>query len=80
MPGISPKCKCHGEPSLWHPDARYKAEGFWYCRVKNREANKKWSDNLHGVAYARRLMRQRRWKAIDRRRRREREMRELPRG
>jgi hypothetical protein len=32
-------CRCHGEPSSWHRDARRAAGGYWRCSVKRREAD-----------------------------------------
>ena len=28
-----PLCACHGERKRWNKDPRYKAGGFWKCRV-----------------------------------------------
>lgn len=38
----TPMCKCHGESMYFNKDPRYAAGGFWRCRVKNSERNRKW--------------------------------------
>jgi hypothetical protein len=30
-------CACHGLPAAWMPDSRYRAGGWWRCRVKHRD-------------------------------------------
>lgn len=37
--GGGPRCRCHGEPSLWHRDVRKAAGGYWRCAVKRRQAD-----------------------------------------
>ncbi len=39
---VVPFCECHGIPMLWATDPRTcVAGGFWYCREKRREYNRK---------------------------------------
>lgn len=33
---MTPICKCHGEPAKWTKDNRYRAGGYWRCRMKHR--------------------------------------------
>lgn len=34
-------CDCHGEPSYWDKDDRYRAGGHWRCAVKIREKRRR---------------------------------------
>lgn len=34
-------CECHGEPTYWDKDARYKAGGHWRCSVKIKAKRKR---------------------------------------
>lgn len=71
-PGIpSRKCECHDEPMDWNLDPRYTVGGFWYCSVKRRERQRQEYAAMSGLAYNRKLLRQRRNKAMQRRRARE---------
>lgn len=63
-------CACHGEELLWHRDSRYRAGGFWYCRITHQERARAKYDALDGVAYNQLLLRHRRHKALDRQRQR----------
>lgn len=36
----APLCKCHNEPLLWNRDQRYRAGGFWKCRIHRRKIDK----------------------------------------
>jgi hypothetical protein len=41
-------CSCHGEEMYQRPDGRY-----WYCRVKRREASRRWKQSEAGREYQR---------------------------
>lgn len=34
-------CECHGEPQLWNRDPRYREGGYWVCRTRRSEQNKR---------------------------------------
>jgi hypothetical protein len=42
---VTPLCTCHGEPMAWNTSARYRAGGFWRCRIRKQKKDR--------VAYAR---------------------------
>lgn len=44
----TPRCKCHGVDMLFSRDTRYSAGGYWRCRVKNSERNKRWYTPEYG--------------------------------
>ena len=54
----------------WCTDGRYKGGGYWRCRVKHRQAAQAQYERMTGFEYNRRLLQLRRWKALDRRRKR----------
>jgi hypothetical protein len=59
-------CACHDEPAYWNKDKRYKAGGFWYCAVKQREKVLCRYENLTGLEYAHHRLRNRRVLALRR--------------
>lgn len=79
--GERPLCKCHGEPKLWHKRRDRASGGSWDCGVRARERDRARyrSDpepkrkqslahyyTLDSVAYNARLLRIRRFKALQR--------------
>lgn len=65
-----PKCVCHDEPMLFNGDRRYRAGGFWYCRIKHRRRGAvRYATNFK--YRAEQGMRTRRNKALVRRRERQ---------
>ena len=64
-------CLCHGVDMIFQPDSRYRIGGFYRCRVKSREKNKRIYENLSGFEYNKLLLRHRRAKALSRWRERE---------
>ena len=73
MPGISqaPECACHGESMYWNANTRYLAGGYWRCRAKHREGERRRYAAKSGLDYNRLLLQHRRTKALARRRKRE---------
>jgi hypothetical protein len=67
---MKPLCGCHGEPMRFNKDPRYRIGGWWKCRVKENESDKKRYEELSGLAYSRRLLLNRRAVALYRRRKR----------
>lgn len=63
-------CDCHGKAMRWDRDTRYTAGGFWRCRVKHNESQRKTYADLTGVRYNRMLLMARRRKAMHARRQR----------
>jgi hypothetical protein len=67
-PGTPPP-ECCGEPKLWHaPRAGTPYDGWWDCRVVNRERCRQRYEKLNGREYNRLLLDHRRDKALARRR------------
>lgn len=54
-----PVCDCHGEPKRWNASDR-RAGGFWACRVKGREAERKYRASEEGREANRKWKRERR--------------------
>ena len=63
-------CDCHGEAMRFCRDDRYKDGGFWVCRPRERARYRKYYAGINGVTYNRKLLKQRRSKALARQRRR----------
>jgi hypothetical protein len=43
-------CKCRGEPMRWAKDARRSRGGYWRCKVKSQESDRRWREaNPHKV-------------------------------
>ena len=64
------QCECHGEPMSWSADhrAQYTAGGYWRCQVKIRDGQRAAYQTWSGRRYNRRLMTNRRNKALARQR------------
>ena len=41
MVGVDPSCDCHGVPMLWNKDPRYRAGGYWKCRIHKAESQRR---------------------------------------
>jgi hypothetical protein len=68
----TPKPECCGEPMLWQTDTRKNANGgYWLCRPDRKAVKRKQYADLNGRQYNRLLLRNRRTKALKRRRNRE---------
>ena len=54
--GVTPLCKCHGEPMRWAKDTRprYRQGGYWRCAVKHRERQREYDRTEAGLARMRR--------------------------
>ena len=63
-------CECHGEAMRFQLDDRYRAGGFWTCRAQQRAREQRRYERMSGLAYNRKLLMQRRRKALARQRRR----------
>lgn len=60
------RCECHGEPMCWARDHRYRAGGFWRCRVRHAATQRGVYANLDGIRYSRMLLKHRRQKGLAR--------------
>jgi hypothetical protein len=38
---VVPLCECHGEGMKWNVDKRMRAGGWWHCRERYRESNRR---------------------------------------
>lgn len=65
-PAWAEGCACHGTPGIFQRDPRYKHGGFWRCRVAWNAKERKRYHDMDPVAYARRHLLNRRWKAVQR--------------
>ncbi len=59
-------CPCHGVPTLFQKDSRYVQGGFWRCGEEWRSYKRTMAENVVGVAFARRNLYLRRYKALQR--------------
>ena len=59
-------CECHGVPLLWAQDRRYRLGGFWRCRIRHAERQRGYYEALDGLRYSRKLLQNRRTKALAR--------------
>jgi hypothetical protein len=65
------QCECHGVEMLWNPDVRYRAGGFWRCRIRTQDRRRARYANRPGPWYNHMLLKHRHHKAMARQRKRE---------
>ena len=64
-------CPCHGEPVYTYKEPRHTAGVTYRCAVIIREKRRAYYDQMDGVTFNRKLLKQRRIKALKRNRERE---------
>jgi hypothetical protein len=63
-PSWSEVCPCHGERTHYYKDSRYRGGGYWRCPLDRRERSKRHYEALTNRQYNKRLLDQRRSKAL----------------
>lgn len=65
-------CECHGVPQIWRNRADLPAGGYYTCRVKRREAQRRYAHTEKGKAANRKYnqsekgtARQKRWRSTE---------------
>jgi hypothetical protein len=63
-------CKCHGAEMVWRADNRpkYRAGGYWRCGIRELERQRVGYPDWSGTRYNRKLLTNRRSKALSRQR------------